>query len=114
MIVHFSGIARIVEIKTDVYQAEILLDGNKSVIEFFGRGTQADIENRLVKMYPLVEVVPNQVFLCEMDHIKLFDERSDGQLWSAPMSDVDAADLQRILDEQQEAIKLLDQQADKR
>lgn len=81
-----SGIARIIEVKHDVFQAEILFDGELSSTYFMCRDFHSTVAIRLNEQYPLVEQVRNQEFLCELDHINLFGCRSDAQSWTPPMS----------------------------
>lgn len=79
-----KGIARIIETKPEVFRAQILLDGTMAPVDFMCRDGFATVAYRLKEMYPNVEVVQNQEFLCELDHINLFDCRSDDQDWTPP------------------------------
>lgn len=104
MIIERRGIARIVENKHKTFQAEILLDGTKSSVQLMFRGDYQFVLNKLSQFYPNVAVVTNSVFLCEMDHIKLFDCRSDDQCWTAPMTKEEIESLENILQKQQEQL----------
>lgn len=100
MVIEFPGIARIVEMKPDVFQAQILLDGSMKPIDFMCRDFHSTVAIKLKELYPNVEVVRNQVFLCELDHINLFDCRSDEQDWTPAMSDEDVEHLTAALERQ--------------
>lgn len=100
MKIEFKGIARIVEMKPDVFQAQILLDGNKAPVDFMCRDFHSTVAIRLKELYPNVQLVRNQEFLCELDHINLFDCRSDAQDWTPPMSDEDIEFLTAALERQ--------------
>lgn len=81
-----SGIARIIEMKKDVFQAEILFDGQLTTTQFMCRDFHSTVAIRLNEQYPNVKQVRNQEFLCELDHIKLFGCRSDAQSWTPAMT----------------------------
>jgi len=92
-----SGIARIVEMKKDVFQAEILFDGQLTSTQFMCRDFHSTVAIRLKEQYPNVKQVRNQEFLCELDHIKLFGCRSTDQSWTPPMTEEAASELNDIL-----------------
>ena len=98
------GIARIVEIKKDVFQAEILFDGQLASTYFMCRDFHSTVAIRLKEQYPNVKQIRSQEFLCELDHINLFKCRSDAQSWTPPMTEEAAGELNKILERQSEAL----------
>lgn len=101
-----SGIARIVEIKKDVFQAEILFDGELSSTYFMCRDFHSTVAIRLKEQYPNVKQIRSQEFLCELDHINLFKCRSTDQSWTPPMTKEESEDLAARL-ERQQSLELL-------
>ncbi len=95
------GIARIVEMKKDVFQAEILFDGQLASTYFMCRDFHSTVAIRLREQYPNVKQVRSQEFLCEMDHINLFGCRSDAQSWTPPMTEEESNNLATTLERQQ-------------
>lgn len=100
------GIARIVEMKKDVFQAEILFDGHLSSTYFMCRDFHSTVAIRLKEQYPNVKQIRSQEFVCELDHINLFGCRSDAQAWTPPMTEEESADLAATL-ERQKSLNLL-------
>jgi hypothetical protein len=96
-----KGIARIVEVSKDVFQGEILFDGHLTPTPFACRDFHSTVAIRMQEMYPEVQQIRNQQFLCELDHIKLFGCRSDEQDWTPPMSQEDSEWLADVLEKQE-------------
>ncbi len=77
------GIARIVCVQPgDLYQGEVLIKHAKKSASIFGRGTYDEIKQKIKEQFPNCDLVRNQEYLCELDHIKLFGAKSDAQCWT--------------------------------
>jgi hypothetical protein len=71
-----------VSVKPEIVTVELLFDHTQSVVFSMIRGTYDFVVSKLKQHYPNINIVSNQIFLCELDHISLFDCRSDCQLWT--------------------------------
>lgn len=77
------GIATVFCIKPDeVYQGEVLIKYAMKPVTLFKRGTYEEIRAQLKEQFPNCEVIPNGIYKCELDFIKLFGVKSSAQTWT--------------------------------
>lgn len=85
------GIAEIVRIRSgsNQFQGRILFDECLTAHDYFFRGAYGEIFTNLTMKYPNLKVVSTTEFRTELDHIKLFGERSkDEDDYTPPIEEV--------------------------
>lgn len=75
----YTGIARVVKLKSGKHKAEIIIDGTTTPIDLMYTGNESRVKVLMYATFPNISLVTDQVFKCELDHIKLFDTHSNGQ-----------------------------------
>lgn len=66
------GIAGIFKVRADIFRAQVLLTGTLTPVDLLYEGSYDNVRNRLMEIFPNVEVVREQEFRCELDYIHLF------------------------------------------
>lgn len=80
-----EGIATIYKVRKKFRLARILFDGKFIPVDYYQHAaSKEEMVAHLGMDFPFIRVVKNKVFECELDHIKLFNCRSDAPSFELP------------------------------